>query len=55
MNSNSASRSTNIDSDSNREELIGHPKFNGKYWNKGCDSSAKQARLEKDLVVNRNF
>ncbi len=49
MNSNSTSRSTNIDSDSNREELIGLPKFNGKYWNKGWDSIAKQARLEKDL------
>ena len=51
MNSNFASKFTNIysDSDSDSKELIGLPVFDGKNWNKGWDSIAKQARLEKDL------
>ena len=51
MNSNVASKFTNIysDSDSDSKELIGLPVFDGKNWNKGWDSIAKQARLEKDL------
>ena len=48
MNLNAASKTTNIYSDSDSDNSIGLPVFDGKTWNKGWDDIAND-RLEKAL------
>ena len=48
MNSNAASKTTNVYSDSDSNNSIGLPVFDGKKWNKGWDDIANN-RLEKAL------